>query len=77
VLYLVTKVLDGRMVLVADGGTRTVAAPKRKNINHLILHQAAAPEELCGRLKRGERVDDGEISRAVRVLRASGKGEPG
>ncbi len=77
VFYLVTRVLNGRMVLVADGGTRTVAAPKRKNISHLILHQAAVPEELRNRLERGERVDDAEIRQAVTAMRASGKGEPG
>ena len=74
---MVTKVLDGRMVLVADGGNRTVAAPKRKNITHLVLHRVAASEELCGRLSRGERVDDAEIRQAVRMLEVNVKGEPG
>jgi hypothetical protein len=76
-IYLVTKVLDERTVLVADGGARTAAAPKRKNVRHLVLHQVEAPEELCGRLSRGERVDDAEIRQAVRILEASLKGEIG
>lgn len=73
-IYVVTGVLNGRTVLVADGGTRTVAAPKRKNVRHLILHQAELSEELCGRLARGERVDDAEIRQAVRMLGGKGEG---
>ena len=35
IVYLVTGVIDERYVLVANGDTRTLAEPKRKNVKHL------------------------------------------
>ncbi|MDI6870744.1 MAG: KOW domain-containing RNA-binding protein [Bacillota bacterium] len=42
--YLVVEVLPGSFVRVADGAGRRVAAAKRKNLRHLIVHRAVAAE---------------------------------
>lgn len=42
--YLVVEVLPGPFVRVADGAGRRVAAAKRKNLRHLVLHQSVAAE---------------------------------
>lgn len=34
--YLVINILDDNYVLVADGLTRTVSHPKKKNVKHLV-----------------------------------------
>ncbi len=43
--YVVIGFAGGNCVQVADGFTRTVDKPKRKNIKHLIVHQAALGEK--------------------------------
>ena len=35
--YVITEVLTGGFVLVADGKTRTLERPKKKNLKHLRL----------------------------------------
>jgi ribosomal protein L14E/L6E/L27E len=47
--YLVVEVLPGPFVRVADGAGRRVAAAKRKNLRHLVVHQAVAGEVAEGR----------------------------
>lgn len=37
--YLVINLLDENYVLVADGLTRTVSHPKKKNVKHLVGHK--------------------------------------
>jgi methionyl aminopeptidase len=65
--YLVVGKSGDRFVLVADGKTRRVAAPKKKNIRHLIFHSAVA-EEIGNKLTAGEEVTDEEIRLALTEL---------
>ncbi|MGE5553245.1 MAG: RNA-binding protein [Betaproteobacteria bacterium] len=52
--YLVVEVLPGPFVKVADGTGRRIAAAKRKNLRHLIIHRAVAAglaeQQAAGRL---------------------------
>ena len=38
--YIITKVVDDKFVLVANGENRPLAAPKRKNIRHLFVSKS-------------------------------------
>jgi len=61
--YVVIARLGHDMVLVADGGRRSVQRPKKKNVKHLILHGAVP--HLAAKLARGEMPDDEEIRRVL------------
>ncbi|HHY36876.1 MAG TPA: RNA-binding protein [Firmicutes bacterium] len=65
--YLVVGKTGDRFVLLADGDTRKMAAPKKKNIKHLIFHPAVA-EEIENKLTAGEGVTDEEIRLALTAL---------
>lgn len=64
--YVLCKVIDQRLVAVADGRLRTVDNPKTKNIKHLEVldYVDRALEE---KLLRGERVADNEIQKALKA----------
>ncbi|MGI6574348.1 MAG: RNA-binding protein [bacterium] len=67
--YLVLKRIDERFVLLANGGKRKVGNPKKKNIRHLVVHQAIA-EDIEAKLSIGEEVTDEEIRSALKRLGA-------
>lgn len=74
--YLVIRILDPRNVAVADGLTRSVTNPKKKNVRHLdFLPQVA--ESLKQRLRQGERVDDHEIQSVLMAYCEGGSGASG
>jgi len=47
-LYVITKVVDDKFVLVSNGENRPLEKPKRKNIAHLSItnHRTAATSDL-------------------------------
>ncbi|HEV8339903.1 MAG TPA: KOW domain-containing RNA-binding protein [bacterium] len=61
--YVVVATLGADMVLVADGQRRGMDRPKKKNVKHLILHDAAPA--LAEALARGERPRDEVIRTAL------------
>lgn len=65
--YLVMEVIGDNYVLVADGSSRRLENPKKKNIKHLNFHSQVAGE-LAEKLKSGERITNTELSRAVQRL---------
>lgn len=62
--YLVVRILDERFVAIANGRSRSLENPKRKNLRHLKLTPVVY-EELGHRLQRGDRVTDAEIQEAL------------
>lgn len=69
-LYLVIGVESPSAVFVADGQTRSVARPKRKNVKHLELGAPAAG--VAERLAAGLAVTDEEIRAAIAAATVSG-----
>ncbi len=69
--YVVIGTLGEDLVLVADGEKRGVDRPKKKNVKHLILHEAVPA--LSTKLAQGETVRDEEIRQAL----AEGAGTAG
>lgn len=65
--YVVIKMAGDRLAIVADGGVRTVDRPKTKNGKHLMVI-GTVDQTLRARLERGERVTDGDIHQAIRVI---------
>ncbi|HKV44582.1 MAG TPA: KOW domain-containing RNA-binding protein [bacterium] len=63
-VYLVVGAAGPGLVLVADGRTRSVSRPKRKNTKHLDLG-GSAPAALASKLATGETVTDEEIRAAL------------
>ena len=61
--YVVVATLGADTVLVADGQRRGLARPKKKNVKHLILHDAAPG--LAAKLAQGETPRDEEIRAAL------------
>ncbi|HBL35709.1 MAG TPA: RNA-binding protein [Firmicutes bacterium] len=66
-VFLIVEVLSSEYVLVADGQTRTIDRPKKKNRKHLSLTLQVA-EEIAAKLTTGDRVTDEEIVDAIRRL---------
>ncbi len=68
--YLVVGVEGPTVVFVADGRTRSVARPKRKNVKHLEL---GAPVPQCAdRFAAGQALTDEEIRAAIADATVSG-----
>lgn len=67
--YLVVRLLDDRLVAVADGEIRPLERPKKKNRKHLES-LGRIHEGISGKLARGEKVSDEEIRRVLREIDA-------
>lgn len=74
--YLIVRALDQRFVAVADGLSRTVRNPKRKNLRHLVW-VADAPEPIRSRLEAGGAVGDEEIRQALWAVQSCVPAEGG
>lgn len=62
--YLVSRLLDGKFLMVVDGDERPVSRPKKKNRQHLELCQDVAAA-LARKLESGESVTDAEVRGAI------------
>jgi hypothetical protein len=60
---------EGAYVWVADGKSKTLAKPKRKNKKHLQVMKAKSNEELRSKLRNNEAVTNEEIKRALKGLK--------
>jgi hypothetical protein len=67
-VYIVVRVESPTVVFVADGRSRSVARPKRKNLKH--LHLGAPAAGLAARLSGGETLTDEEIRAAIAAAAA-------
>ncbi|MGI5840319.1 MAG: RNA-binding protein [bacterium] len=65
--YLVVYVGNDNNVFVADGTGRIIAAPKKKNIKHLIVHRQIAAA-VAAKLQAGQNIDDRELRTALSAL---------
>jgi len=63
-VYLVIGAEGPGIVLVADGRSRPVAHPKRKNVKHLDFG-GVAPGALVEKLATGQPVTDEEVRAAI------------
>ena len=61
--YIVIGTLGNDTVLVADGERRGWGRPKKKNVKHLVVHDAAPT--VAAKLARGETLQDEEIRQAL------------
>ena len=68
-VYVVIGVESPTVVFVADGRTRVIARPKRKNVKHLAFGTPAAG--VAERLAAGQRCSDEEIRAAIAAAAAS------
>lgn len=67
--YVVIGFSDPGFVLVADGKIRKISRPKRKNLKHLVAHQAGIP---------GDSLSNGQIRLFIESQSAAEKeGEEG
>lgn len=71
--YLVTSILGPNFVLVANGQSRPLSRPKKKNIRHLS-GRGQCEANLAGKIS-GRQACDEEIKRVVNEL--SGQSLPG
>jgi uncharacterized protein with ACT and thioredoxin-like domain len=60
---------EGADVWVADGKSKTVARPKRKNKKHLQVLKVQANEEIRSKLRDHKAVTNEEIKRALKELK--------
>lgn len=63
--FLVISVVDGYAV-VADGKTRKINNPKRKNLKHVETVMENALPEIVERINRGEPVGNEVLRKAIR-----------
>lgn len=64
--FLVTAVENG-YVLLADGGARKLANPKKKNVKH-VSDSGVKLEVIAQKLAEGKKVFDSEVKSALRQL---------
>jgi ribosomal protein L14E/L6E/L27E len=62
--FVVTEVVDGQYVMIADGVLRKLAKPKKKKLKHLSLKPAVL-ETIAGKLENGTKVFDAELRSAI------------
>jgi len=67
-LYIILGWTPGDFAIVADGKTRVVAKPKKKNMKHLKFSRRR-PGELGYKILNGERVTDRMIREGLAVFR--------
>ncbi len=64
--FLVTGIGKG-FVLLADGGMRKLASPKKKNLKH-VSDSGVKLEAIAQKLANGQKVFDSEVKSALRQL---------
>jgi ribosomal protein L14E/L6E/L27E len=74
-LFVIVSRLDDATVCLADGMTRTVDHPKRKNLRHLTVHPIVA-RELGERLASGGRPSNQELRRYLAALSDARQAQP-
>lgn len=62
--YVVVGFGTAPFILLADGRTRRVDHPKKKNVRHVMVHQAIA-DAVAEKVRQGQRVTDGDIRQAL------------
>ena len=68
--------LDGDYALIANGRGRRLEKPKRKKLKHLSLLEKD-DGRVAQKLRRGEKVTNGEIRRALSGLESKNEAEGG
>lgn len=62
--YVVVGFGSAPFILLADGRTRRVDDPKKKNVRHVMAHQAIAGA-VAEKVRQGQRITDGDIRQAL------------
>lgn len=70
--FLVINADDGYAV-IADGKTRTLNKPKRKNLKHVETVMKNALPEIAERINRGEPVGNEVLRKAIRDIIKKGR----
>ncbi|RQD77449.1 MAG: RNA-binding protein [Candidatus Syntrophonatronum acetioxidans] len=65
--YLITEILDEKYVQVANGSTRKINQPKKKNIKHLKLYPHV-DDDLGSRLNSGNTSNEKLVRSINRLL---------
>ncbi len=68
-LYIIIDSLSDTMVQVVDGNIRKLAAPKKKNIKHLMAYSQKSGE-IEEKKKSGQRITDLEVRNILQRLMA-------
>lgn len=63
--YLVIKIMNSREVLLADGRSRPLARPKKKNVIHLQRYSRRAEIE---ELSRNQKLTDSQVIKFIDEL---------
>lgn len=69
-LYIIIKE-DGEYVYLADGKTKTLEHPKKKNRKHIQIIKKEQDMALTEALQTGERIQNEQIKRAIRLYAKS------
>lgn len=73
--FLVVGVTD-KWVLIADGKSRRISDPKKKNAKHLIAHEYVA-EGIGSKLAAGQKVYDRELRSVLELWQDEPSGQGG
>jgi ribosomal protein L14E/L6E/L27E len=65
--YLVIELLDSNFVLIADGYTRKVSQPKKKNIKHLVIHRPIATD-IATAIRHQQKITNQQIRASIASL---------
>ena len=74
-LFFVVDV-QNEYLLLADGKSRRLEAPKRKKCRH-VQRVGAAPGELAAKLRSSEIITNSELRKAIAAIRGSDQDQEG
>ena len=74
-LFFVVDV-QNEYLLLADGKSRRLEAPKRKKCRH-VQRAGAAPVELAAKLRSSEIITNSELRKAIAAIRGSDQDQEG
>ncbi len=64
--YIITRVINDRLVEVANGSSRKLKKPKKKNVNHLKFYSCV--DEELGDVIRAKKTKDEQLFKALNKL---------
>ncbi|MDD3214831.1 MAG: KOW domain-containing RNA-binding protein [Eubacteriales bacterium] len=73
--FLVVGLIDERHVLIADGDTRKLAKPKKKQLKHLRAEPLTAPDAVITAVQNHAQTADSAIRKALKAAPEAESGE--
>jgi ribosomal protein L14E/L6E/L27E len=71
-VFVISRILDERYVLICDGDLRKLNTPKKKKVKHLMIYNTVLTE-FAEKLKSNENLDDAFLRRILEPFAQNSK----